>query len=506
MTRVLLVTMYGYQNTGIRLLSAVLRENGFEAPIIYMKRWANNDVHPPTLVEYDLLVQKVKSLSPDLIGIGFGTPYLKIVTEITKKLKDACPIPIVLGGVHPTISPEDCIELVDYVCRGEGEFPLLDLANAIKKGDDASQIKNLWVKTDSGIIKNEFRPLVQDLDSLPYEKTFDAPSYCIESDKVVDENPMFENAIYRIFATRGCPFNCAFCYNSQYRRIYSGLGKYFRSRSVENLLLEMEAAVKIHKGIRRMRFDDDSFVFPKSWIEEFVREYPKRIGLPFDILLNPNIYDAKQLRQLKSAGLIHVQVGVQSASESELAVDYNRTGSNEMILDLAQKLQGIGIEMTFDVILDNPLAKEKDKRAMLDFLLKLPHPFSLFLYSLTVFPKSEIAEKLLSVGLVTKEDIEGQATKSFRQFRLTLDYPRSKTDTFFAALITLTSKRFLPRALIRVLADSSFLQNHPTSLVYFAEFANGIKLLGLAIKMFARGELSIFKLREYASMRRRLIQ
>jgi len=506
MSRVLLITLYGYQNTGIRLLSAVLEEGGHNAPVLFMKRWANNDVHPPTETEYKLLENKIEQISPDLIGIGFGTPYLKIVTEITRRIKRISQSPIVLGGVHPTISPEDCVDLADYVCIGEGEYPLLDLANALDKGDDPRNIQNLWSKKDKEIIRNSLRPLVQNLDSLPFHKTLNCRSFCLESDRIVDQNPMFENAIYRIFASRGCPFNCAFCYNSQYRRIFSGLGKYFRSRSVENLIMEMEAAIKINKKIKRMRFDDDSFVFPKKWIARFVDEYPKRVALPFDILLNPNIYDQKQLAKLKSAGLIHVQVGIQSASEKELAIDYNRVGTNEMILDLARTLKNLDIEMTFDVILDNPLSRESEKRAMLDFLLRLPHPFSLFLYSLTIFPKSQIAKTLLKEGLITEKEIEGAATKSFLQFRLTLDYPRSKVDTFYAALITLTSKRFVPRFLIRKLSKNQYLRKNPKLLVIFAELTNGVKLFALGIKMLFRGELSIFKLREYATMRRRIIQ
>jgi radical SAM superfamily enzyme YgiQ (UPF0313 family) len=506
MTRALLITLYGLQNTGIRLLCAVLREAGFDAQILYMKRWANNDVSPPTQAEYKLLQNHVRDFDPHLIGIGFGTPYLQIAKEMTEKIRQAGAAHIVWGGVHPTLCPEDCIEHADSVCIGEGEYPLLDLACAIRDQTSFANIENLWVRQDGSINKNPLRPLIQNLDSLPYEKAQSLPAASIEDNKLSPTDPMAGNAIYRIFASRGCPFHCAFCYNNQYRDIYKGLGKYHRTRSVKSVLNELEQARHSYPAMRRSRFDDDSFVFPQTWIDEFTRDYPQRIGLPFDILLNPQTCSKPQLAALKKAGLIHVQAGIQSASASELRDDYKRDGTGEQILELANHLHELHIEMTFDVILDNPLSVESDKKQMVDFLLKLPRPFNLFLYSLTIFPKSEIAQKLLAKGLISENDIEGRATKSFRQFRLTLDYPRSPQDTFYACLITLTSKGFVPRSLIVGLSNVRWLKSHPTPLRIFAESVNIIKLAGTAFTMLVRGELSLFKLREYASFKRRLIQ
>ena len=168
MTRVLLITPYGYENQGVRMLSAVLRRDGFEAPILYMKAWRNNDIHPPTETELRLFQQVIRQQAPDLIGIGFGTPYLRIVTELTRLAREVSDAHVIWGGVHPTISPEDCIEHADSVCIGEGEPPLLDLAKAIRDGESIDGIANLWVRHGDEVIRNPPRPLVQDLDTLPF--------------------------------------------------------------------------------------------------------------------------------------------------------------------------------------------------------------------------------------------------------------------------------------------------------------------------------------------------
>jgi len=506
MTRVLLVTPYGFQNMGVRLLSAVLRREGIDAPILFFKGWRNNDVQPPTVRELRLFEEHVGQLAPDVVGFGFGTPYLQIVTDLTRRARRAGSAHVVWGGVHPTISPEDCIEHADSVCIGEGEHPLVDLARAIGTGRPIDGIANLWVRTARGVRRNPPRPLIADLDELPFEAVSEGEMSVIEDGKLTPGNPSEDNALYRVFASRGCPFHCSFCYNSQYRRIYEGLGRYHRVRRVERVLDELQQARDALPRLRRIRFDDDSFVFPRPWIDEFCREYPRRIGLPFDILLNPEATHEQTLRSLRDAGLVHVQVGVQSGSQSELQRHYARRGSNERLLDLARQLQDLGIEVTYDVILDNPLSTRADKQAMLDLLLRLPRPFNLFLYSLTVFPKSEIAETLMAEGLISAEQVEGRATKSFEQFRLSLSYPRPAEDTFYASLISLTSKGFVPRPLVRGMGRSRWLRSHPATVRYGAEAANAIKLAGTAWRMFRRGELSTFKLSEYASFRRRLIQ
>ncbi|MDP6942967.1 MAG: cobalamin-dependent protein, partial [Myxococcota bacterium] len=370
----------------MRLLSAVLREQGFEAPILFFKGWRNNDVRLPTEHEYRLLEEHIQGHAPDVIGIGFGTPYLALVRQMTRRIRAISEAHIVWGGVHPTIMPEDCIEHADSVCIGEGEGPLTDLARALEQGQPVDGIDNLWVRTADGqVIKNKLRPLLQDLDALPHDQLTRAEMAVIDQGQASTGDPNGDNVLYRVFASRGCPFRCSYCYNSQFREIFSGCGRYHRQRSVANVITELEAARASLPGLRRIRFDDDSFVFPRAWIEELAEQYPRRVGLPFDLLLNPMVAKEWMLRKLRAAGLVHVQVGIQSGSAAERQEHYNRNESSEQILALAHTLRELGIEVTYDIILDNPLAGPADQEGMLDLLLRLPRPFNLFLYSLVVF-------------------------------------------------------------------------------------------------------------------------
>lgn len=384
---------------------------------------------------------------------------------------------------------------------------MVDLARAVEAGEAADGIENLWVRTRDGeIVKNPLRPLIQDLDGLPHQELTTAEMTVIDGGRLTTGDPNQDNVLYRVFASRGCPFRCSYCYNSQFREIFDGCGRYHRQRTVQNVMAELEAAQANLPQLRRIRFDDDSFVFPRAWIDELAEEYPRRIGLPFDILLNPMVAKRWMLEALRRAGLVHVQVGIQSGSASERQEHYGRQETGEQILELAHDLRELGIDVTYDIILDNPLASAEDHQGMLDLLLQLPRPFNLFLYSLVVFPRSEIAEKLLAAGLISEDQVEGKGTKSFSQFRLSLDWPRPPAETLHASCVSLASKGFVPRELIRALSRSELLARHPGPVRVVAEAANAVKLGQVALRMLGRGELSLFKIKEYAAYRRRLIQ
>jgi len=178
----------------------------------------------------------------------------------------------------------------------------------------------------------------------------------------------------------------------------------------------------------------------------------------------------------------------------------------EKIRQFAYVSKSLKLDVVYDVILDNPLANFEDKEALIHFLLTLPRPFNLFLYSLTIFPGTELCDMLLKKGLIKPEDVEGNSTKSFHQFRLSLSYPREKEELFVACIVSLTSKSFLPKSFIAVLKESYFLRKHPLPLKWLAQICNLVKLLHILIKMFIQGELSIWKFKEYGLPKRFLIQ
>jgi anaerobic magnesium-protoporphyrin IX monomethyl ester cyclase len=501
---IVLICLYGMENNGIRLISSVLKKEGFNTHIIFFKRWINNDIRLPSEKDKEILIELLKELKADMVGIGFTSPFLNIARDITCHIKKNIKTIVIWGGVHATAKPDECLEHCDIVCRGEGEAAMLDLATAYGKGIPLTGIKNTCYKLGNKVIFEEMRPLIQDLNSLPHQDYGGDNKYFIDN-RLYNLDPLMNSPELRVFASRGCPFSCSYCYNDILRKLYEK-EKYHRIKNSENAISEIEYGLSMFKNVKKIKFDDDTFVFPKEWIDEFCQKYKKRIALPFEILFNAECLDNEALKKLKSAGLKRIQVGIQTGSRKESEEIYNRNLPLEKIRLFASAAKDLNLEVVYDVILDNPLAVPEDKEALIDFLLSLPRPFDLFIYSLTVFPGTGLCEMLLNKRLIREEDVEGSASKSFDQFRLSLSYPRKKEELFAACLVSLTSKSFIPKGFILLLKKSNFLKAHPLPLKWFAEFCNSIKLLFILIKMLICGEVNMWKFREYGSIRRSLIQ
>ncbi|MFC1667750.1 B12-binding domain-containing radical SAM protein, partial [Candidatus Omnitrophota bacterium] len=162
-----LISLYDLENNAIRSIAATLRNSGYRVFEIYFKNWINNSLVWPKKDELDNLITILRNTKTDLIGISLrASAYLKVAVLITEHIKRFLKVPIIWGGLHPTLVPEECIEFADMVCRGEGEYPMLELADSILKQKSINSIPNLWVKEENDIKKNEIRPLVQNLDRL----------------------------------------------------------------------------------------------------------------------------------------------------------------------------------------------------------------------------------------------------------------------------------------------------------------------------------------------------
>jgi anaerobic magnesium-protoporphyrin IX monomethyl ester cyclase len=509
LTKALIIGLYGIENSGVRHLTAMLRAHGYRADLLFFKDWRHNSVDWPTGKEYEILCDLAKEGGYDVIGLSFGSPYFRVAIEMTKVLRSLPHAPKVLwGGLHTTLTPAMCIEHTDILCVGEGEHPLLHLMDKMEAGQEYLDTPSFWFRLPDGTVKkNPINELMTGgLDGLPYRTFGGDRVYLLDQDELFRGDPQLKHHEFRVFASRGCPYKCAYCYNSSLRNIYpEGRGNYHRRRSVDHVLNEIELALAKMPNVRWIKFDDDTFVFPKPWLEEFCQKYKERIGLPFDCMLTPDVARIDNLRMLKDAGLRGCQMGIEAGSDREQKEVYERTTTVKQILAFDEMNLELKLDVKYDVIIDNPLAWTSDKEALFHLLLDLKSPFKIYLYSLTLYPQSSVTDKVIAAGFATEFDVEGTATKSFRQFRVSVDWARSHEDKFWLALYMIVNKG-LPKPLIRKFYESPFFRRHPDLLLEVAQAANLVRMSQIAAEMAWRGELSLQKVREYGDVRKMINQ
>ncbi len=234
---------------GLMYLSATLKSHGHRTRMFV------------DALEPDGAVQAALGASADLYAFSPLVTDLRWVLAQAARLKERLDVPVVMGGTHVTLNPEETLAhpAVDVVCRGEGEAPLLELAEAVEQGRDWSGIANLWSKRNGSVVRNEMRDLVEDLDalSLPDRELYAGYSVL----RGLGKRPLHIG--------RGCPYGCSYCHNARKRELYRGKGSYLRWRSVEGVLAEVEQLAR-GSFFKVLHFVDDGFGLREDWLVEFL--------------------------------------------------------------------------------------------------------------------------------------------------------------------------------------------------------------------------------------------
>jgi len=303
---------------GLGYISAVLKKAGYEPDYILVKDRYD-------LIEFLALIHEDK---PDMIAFSLTTSqydFFKLVMHEVKKFKEGENSFIVCGGVHPSLNPESMLEItgVDCIIRGEGEYPLLELVEVFKNNQNYYDIKNCWFITKNKVIKNEIRPLIENIDDLPFP---DKDSIDFQKEIIKDNNKL------RFIFSRGCPFECSYCCNKALSEIFPNSKKYFRQRSPSKAIEEIEDAIKKYE-FNFIEFDDDTFSLNKKWFYEFFRLYKERIKYPFRCNIRVGTLDEEMMKVLKDAGVTGVSIGIEQGNEEFRKKILKRNMTNKQIID-----------------------------------------------------------------------------------------------------------------------------------------------------------------------------
>jgi radical SAM superfamily enzyme YgiQ (UPF0313 family) len=350
-----IVFLVGFQrqsNLGIGYLAATLREAGYSVEIFDYE-----------CDREDILAAALKS-NPILVGFSLiFQSYVSQFGALMRYLRDndvTCHFCI--GGHFPSLSYERTIDLLpelDSVVRFEGEITLLELVDRLSAGRDWRVIQGIAYRDGSGVNATEMRPLVHDLDDLPYpERRFNV-------------NAVLGRHATPLLASRGCARTCSFCSIHMFYR--TAPGKVVRTRKPVEVAKEMRFLLDEH-GISIFLFQDDDFPLfgPawKRWTREFLVEL-HRYSLPgnavWKINCRADAVDPELFLEMRRAGLHMVYMGLESGTEEGLKTLHKQI-TVEQNLRAVDLLKKIGVRFEFGFMLLDPSSTFESVRANLGFL------------------------------------------------------------------------------------------------------------------------------------------
>jgi anaerobic magnesium-protoporphyrin IX monomethyl ester cyclase len=385
------VKQIDYEPQGILHLSSALKAAGHDVAL--------------TVASLEDPVRFAQEYRPDVLGYSVTTGSQGYYLDLNRRLRAQVDAFSVFGGPHPTYFPEMIqAEGVDGICRGEGEEALVDLVNALATGGDVVSIPNWWIKAADGTIhRNPVRPPTPDLDSLPPP----------DRKLIFDKDPFTRKSRLKHFITgRGCPYNCAYCYNQAYHELYRGKGSVVRRRSVGNVLTELKW-VRDNYPLEFVVFLDDTFIWPKEWLDEFCARYPGEIGLPFFCNVRPNLVNPEIVRLLKDAGCVSVGMGLESGDDHLRNLVLKRNLTRSQIIEASRLLREAGISIITTNMLGLPTSTLESDWATLELNVACrPGYANSFLYQ--PYPRTALGDLTRDQGLMagSLDDIASSAWDS----------------------------------------------------------------------------------------------
>jgi len=349
----------------------------------------------------------------DIVGITVDSLNAKQAQLISAAIKRDFPqIAIIWGGIHPSVEPEECIAYpyVDYICIGEGEYPMLELCQSFCPGTAEEPrdtvIKNIWTKKDAHIFRNGLRDYI-DINTVDFSR---------------------KELLYTgVYTSRGCAGNCSFCMSPYLKATLGVKGAYFRNRRVDLVIedikqmrranrkfllkhLLMPASLKNKlKTLLRLfeyhyapvRIKDDSFLLNKRWFFEFAEAFKrnfKRTGYICSARV-PDITE-KVVTALQESGCRMIILGFESGDEQYRNQILNKSVSDAQILKAAELLHNAHIPILGQWMIGMP--GETYEQALKSIRMSLKIGDIPQVHIATPFPKTKMREHGITLGLIER--------------------------------------------------------------------------------------------------------
>jgi len=360
---------------GLMYLASYLQANGHEVHIVDVsndKIWNN-------------LPDIIRKSGADIIGITSMTTGINEALETAQICKEELNVPIVFGGAHASGTPESLTKhpAVDISVIGEGEQTFVELISTIEQGNSLKEVDGICFKHNGAIIRTASRQLISDLDSLPWpaRDLVDMKNYYMDISSHRGIWPA-----YTVFASRGCPFNCAFCTSNIWERKW-------RKRDPKKVIDEVEAVYE-QFGRPGIKFGDFVFNVDKKWVTQICNEILSR-GLDIKWSAKTSIHGVtpELLDLMNRSGCVLLKYGGESADQEILSL-LKKKQTSEEVENAIKWSREADISPHLYFLVGVPQETEESKKRTFEFAKRLFHKYDakIKFSTLYVFPGTEIEE------------------------------------------------------------------------------------------------------------------
>lgn len=412
---------------------------------------------------------KIKSELAGAIAVGFSVMSAQIpnALEVSKYVKQVDPtIPIIWGGVHPTLYPKQVAqcEFIDFAVRGEGEITALELLKAIEQNGNFENVRGIAFQSSERqeVTMTDSREFI-DMNKLPPIEWKLLESMKLGSN-IKEIAKLTGHGIW-LQTSRGCPHRCAFCINPILKLRY----RYKRSDLVLN---EIKRLVDL--GVDHIWFLDETFFVNKKRVVEIMEGIQER-GLKFKWFANvradyfrPDYINVEFALRMKRSGCELLGIGAESGSQRILDM-LKKDITVEDTLNSARVLNKAGIKGHFSFMVGLPGEEENDvikTLQLIEGIMKIDTSYSFRVVALQIYrpyPGSELYLKCLEEGLKEPATLVEWGHSPFIQIEVKnlQEYPwikhRLRADlnniTFYGNLLGFKSRYRLITKMVRKIAS-----------------------------------------------------
>jgi radical SAM superfamily enzyme YgiQ (UPF0313 family) len=347
-------------------------------------------------MSHDEIMNEVSGFKPDVVGI-YSTTFgwdkaVFTASEIRRRGFQTLPY-IIAGGPFPVAMQEKCLERtadIDAVVTGEGEITMIEIMDRLSSGKSLEGVEGVMFRTKDTIVKNPPRPLVTDVDSLPFparELLENAKDY-IPPPATYKRKP-----VAVIMTARGCNRRCIFCFQIDRERKHG-----IRFRSVENVMEEIELCLK--QGYREIKFIDDTLAADYDRAMQIAGEIKKR-KLDFTWFASACVHqvDRPLLQAFKDAGCWAILFGAESGVQKNL--NAVRKGITlEQTREAVKAAKSAGITVYTPFLFGIPGETFEEGLTTIEFACELDPDIANF-HALTPFPGTELYDNIDKYGTMS---------------------------------------------------------------------------------------------------------